>query len=105
MACARHDAAGDLPVLFTEVLCRTEDPRFDPTTWNVVVTRQDGAIVLEQRKLKLGTPYRVGCVHGVCVGRRASVDPLNIAWAPGRYTIHYTNELGGKPYDLNITLQ
>jgi hypothetical protein len=36
MACARHDAAGDRAVLFSEVLCRTEDPRFDLTTWNAL---------------------------------------------------------------------
>jgi hypothetical protein len=105
MACARHDSAGDRAVLFTEILCRTADPRFDPTTWNVVVTRQDGAIVLTERKLQPGNPYRVGCVYGVCLGRRASVDPLNTTWAPGRYAIHYTNALGGKAYDLSITLQ
>ena len=105
MACARHDAAGDRAVLFTEILCRTEDPRFDPATWNLVVTRQDGAIVLEQRKLQLGSPYRVGCVYGVCVGRRASVDPVNTAWAPGRYAIHYENAADATAYDLSITLQ
>jgi hypothetical protein len=105
MACARHDAAGDRAVLFTEVLCRTEDPRFDPTTWNVVVTRQDGAIVLGQRKLQPGKPYRVACIYGLCMGHRASVDPVNTAWAAGRYTIHYTNALDGNSYDLSITLQ
>jgi hypothetical protein len=105
MACARHEAAGDRAVLFTEVLCRTEDPRFDPTTWNVVVTRQDGAIVLAEHKLQLGNPYRVGCVYGVCVGHRSSVDEVSTDWAPGQYNIHYTNALDRKAYDLSITLQ
>ncbi|HTO98429.1 MAG TPA: hypothetical protein VMK66_15380 [Myxococcales bacterium] len=106
MACARNDPAGDRAVLFTEILCRTEDPRFDPTTWSVVVTRQDdGAIVLEERKLQPGEPYRVGCVYSVCMGHRASADPLNTAWAAGRYVIHYTNRLQAKAYDLSITLR
>jgi hypothetical protein len=105
MACARQDAAGNRAVLFTEILCGTADPRFDPTTWNVVVTRQDGAIVLEQRKLQPGNPYRIVCVYGACKGHRASLDPLNAAWEPGRYAIHYTNAVDGKAYDLSITLQ
>ncbi len=105
MACARHDAAADRAILFTELVCQTEDPRFDPTTWEVEVTRQDGTTVLAQRKLQLGDPYRVGCVYGVCMGHRASVDPVNTEWGPGRYLIHYTNALDGKPYDLSITLQ
>jgi hypothetical protein len=105
MACARYNADANRAVLFSEVILRTEDPRFDPTTWNVVVTRQDGTVVLAERTLQPGQPYRVGCVYGVCMGRRGSVDALNTEWVSGRYNIRYTNELDGKTYDLSITLQ
>lgn len=105
MACARRDGASDRGVLFTEVLIRTEDPRFDPATWNVEVTRQDGATVVPEHKLQLGEAYRVTCIYGTCIGRRASVDPVNAAWTPGRYAIHYTNAVDNNSYDLTITLQ
>jgi hypothetical protein len=105
MACARRDSAGTRPVLFTELLCRTEDPRFDPATWNVEVTRQDGTTIVPEHKLQLGEAYRVACIYGTCLGRRAAVDPVNADWAPGRYAIHYTNAVDNNSYDLSITLQ
>lgn len=102
IACIRQDALTGAQ-LSSELVFNTEDPRADPTTWRVVVTRADAGSVYEATLAPRGG--QVGCLYGGCTARTHTLDFLKVSWQAGRYDIRYTSAVDHRSYDLSVTLQ